>query len=142
MEFNPAGTGIDGASYAVAAGIYKNLGYLPRATTASTTTRTALIDEYASEGVTRHATRSSRHGPVTHLANHTHITARSEMLYAILVEGRGPLGSVFNRDDFTDQEVQDTDQRRPARVRRRLGATRSSSSAGRCCTTPTSSAAR
>ena len=31
------------------------------------------------------------------------------MLYAILVEGRGPLGSVFNRDDFTDREVQDTD---------------------------------
>ncbi len=32
------------------------------------------------------------------------------MLYALLVEGRGPLGSVFNRDDFTDREVQDTDQ--------------------------------
>ncbi len=31
------------------------------------------------------------------------------MLYAILVEGRGPLGSVFNADDFTDKEVQDTD---------------------------------
>ena len=31
------------------------------------------------------------------------------MLYAILVEGRGALGSVFSRDDFTDKEVQDTD---------------------------------
>ena len=31
------------------------------------------------------------------------------MLYAILVEGAGPLGSVFNRDDFTDKEVRDTD---------------------------------
>ena len=31
------------------------------------------------------------------------------MLYAILVEGVGPLGSVFSRDDFTDQEVKDTD---------------------------------
>ena len=31
------------------------------------------------------------------------------MLYAILVEGAGPLGSVFNRDDFTDKEVHDTD---------------------------------
>ncbi len=31
------------------------------------------------------------------------------MLYALLVEGRGPLGSVFSRDDFTDREVQDTD---------------------------------
>src|SRR4029077_8337508 len=27
---NPAGTGIFGASYAAAAGIYKNLGYLPK----------------------------------------------------------------------------------------------------------------
>ena len=31
------------------------------------------------------------------------------MLYAILVEGMGPLGSVFNRDDFTDAQVKDTD---------------------------------
>jgi hypothetical protein len=31
------------------------------------------------------------------------------MLYAVLVEGVGPLGSVFNRDDFTDREVKDTD---------------------------------
>ena len=31
------------------------------------------------------------------------------MLYALLVEGHGPLGSVFSRDDFTDKEVQDTD---------------------------------
>ena len=31
------------------------------------------------------------------------------MLYALLVEGSGPLGSVFKREDFTDKEVQDTD---------------------------------
>ncbi len=31
------------------------------------------------------------------------------MLYALLVEARGPLGSVFNADDFTNKEVQDTD---------------------------------
>jgi hypothetical protein len=31
------------------------------------------------------------------------------MLYALLVEGRGPFGSSFNRDDFTDKEVRDTD---------------------------------
>jgi hypothetical protein len=31
------------------------------------------------------------------------------MLYAVLVEGLGPLGSVFTRDDFRDNEVQDTD---------------------------------
>ena len=40
---------------------------------------------------------------------HQHNTARSEMLYAILVEGVGPLGSVFSRDDFSDREVKDTD---------------------------------
>ncbi len=31
------------------------------------------------------------------------------MLYALLVEGSGPLGSVFSRDEFTDREVKDTD---------------------------------
>ena len=31
------------------------------------------------------------------------------MLYALLVEGQGPLGSVFSADEFTDREVRDTD---------------------------------
>jgi hypothetical protein len=31
------------------------------------------------------------------------------MLYALLVEGQGLLGSTFNADDFSDREVQDTD---------------------------------
>ena len=62
------------------------------------------VDEWG-EGV-----NSSNQALVTgNLQRHTHNTARSEMLYAILVEGRGPLGSVFSRDDFTDKEVQDTD---------------------------------
>ncbi len=43
------------------------------------------------------------------LQNHTHKTARSEMLYAILVEGGGVYGSAFDKDDFTSKEVQDTD---------------------------------
>ncbi len=43
------------------------------------------------------------------LKAHQHNTARSETLYAILVEGVGPLGSVFSRDDFSDREVKDTD---------------------------------
>ena len=37
------------------------------------------------------------------------MTARAEMLYALLVEGSGPLGSVFSPDEFTTKEVQDTD---------------------------------
>jgi hypothetical protein len=43
------------------------------------------------------------------LQNHKHNTARSEMLYALLVESSGPWGATFSRDDFTDKEVQDTD---------------------------------
>jgi hypothetical protein len=43
------------------------------------------------------------------LMNHTHKTARAEMLYAVLVNGLGPLGSVFSPDDFSDREVRDTD---------------------------------
>ena len=39
----------------------------------------------------------------------TSTTPRSETLYAILVGGVGPLGSVFSRDDFSDREVKDTD---------------------------------
>ncbi len=54
-------------------------------------------------------TEPSRCRHPANLANHTHNTARAEALYALLVEGQGPLGTVFNRDDFTDKEVQDTD---------------------------------
>jgi prepilin-type N-terminal cleavage/methylation domain-containing protein len=44
------------------------------------------------------------------LAKHDHKTARSEMLYAILVEGQGPLGSAFNASDFLNgRDVADTD---------------------------------
>lgn len=102
---NPAGSGIYGASYAAAAGIYKNLGYLPAGYDGVDNNQNGLIDEWA-EGVT-----STNQATVqTHLSNHTHNTARAEVLYAILVEGRGPLGSVFNKDDFSDREVADTDQ--------------------------------
>jgi prepilin-type N-terminal cleavage/methylation domain-containing protein len=99
-----SGSGIFGASYAAAAGIYKNLGYLPTGYDMVDNNSNGLIDEWA-EGV------NNTNQPLVqaHLQNHTHNTARSEVLYALLVEGRGPLGSVFNRDDFSDKEVQDTD---------------------------------
>lgn len=45
----------------------------------------------------------------TALNSHNHVTARAEALYAFLVEGKGVYGSVFNRDDFTNREVRDTD---------------------------------
>jgi hypothetical protein len=103
-NLGPSGSGIYGASYTAAAGIYKNLGYLPAGYDGVDNNGNGLIDEWA-EGV-----NSTNQSLVqARLQNHTHITARAEMLYALLVEGRGPLGSVFSPDDFTDREVRDTD---------------------------------
>ena len=118
--FSPAGTGIFGASYPIAAGIYKNLG---------SQSQNVVVQSQGYDGVDNNnnglidePNRGECHSPnwttpdptivaqvQTNLKNHTHKTARSEMLYAILVEGSGPLGSVFSRDEFTDKEVQDTD---------------------------------
>jgi prepilin-type N-terminal cleavage/methylation domain-containing protein len=101
---NTVGTGIFGASYFAAAGLYKNLGYLPTGYDGIDNNGNGLIDEWA-EGV-----NSTNQALVqSNLATHTHITARSETLYAILVGGVGPLGSVFSPDDFSDREVKDTD---------------------------------
>ncbi len=104
MEYNPSGIGIYGASYPVAAGLYRNLGYLPAGYDGVDNNQNGMVDEWQ-EGVTG----TNQALVQANLANHKHITARSEMLYAVLVEGQGPLGSVFNRDEFTDREVQDTD---------------------------------
>ena len=109
---NMVGTGIYGASYNAAAGIYKNLGYLPAGYDGVDNNSNGLIDDSA-EGVTPPGSSTPDHATVDlvngHLANHLHHTARSETLYAILVEGVGPLGSIFSRDDFTENEVKDTD---------------------------------
>jgi len=103
-QLGVAGTGVYGASYTAAAGIYKNLGYLEAGYDGVDNNANNLVDE-SLEGV-----NSTNQALVeANLTNHRHSTARSEMLYALLVEGRGPLGSVFNRDDFTDKEVKDTD---------------------------------
>ena len=110
--------GVYGATYQAAAGITKNLGYLPQGYDGADNNNNGLIDEYA-EGIGPDATipdpdnaggNVSRSALIArHLANHTHNTARAETLYALLVEGIGPLGSVFSRDDFTQREVGDTD---------------------------------
>jgi hypothetical protein len=96
------GTGIFGASYTAASGIYKNLGYAPQGYDGVDNNGNGFVDEVAESGLTIAQIAEK-------LQNHQHKTARSEMLYALLVEGQGPLGSVFNREDFTEQEVQDTD---------------------------------
>ena len=107
--FNP-GQGIFGASYNVAAGLYKNLGYLPAGFDGVDNNGDGRIDEWA-EGVTRNGSVDQDVVDLvtTNLAAHTHKTARAEVLYALLVESGGPFGSVFNRDDFAPNEVKDTD---------------------------------
>ncbi len=68
-----------------------------------------FIDDFG-EGVDANPAKFNNQATVREaIANHQHKTARAEMLYALLVESRGPLGSVFNADDFTNREVQDTD---------------------------------
>jgi prepilin-type N-terminal cleavage/methylation domain-containing protein len=103
-QLGMTGRGIYGASYSVASGIYKNLGYLPQGYDMVDNDGNGLIDEWA-EGVDS----GNQADVLARLANHTHDTARSEMLYALLVEGQGLLGAVFNADDFSDREVKDTD---------------------------------
>jgi len=103
-ELGITGSGIYGASYTAAAGLYKNLGYAPIGYDMIDNDGNGLVDDWAE------ATSNGNSAQITaNIKAHTHITARAEMLYAILVEGAGPLGSVFNRDDFTDKEVKDTD---------------------------------
>ncbi len=104
---NPVGTGIFGASYNAAAGIYKQLYQALNIVSKNgydgvDNNGDKIVDDLAEGGVTLDQMHSL-------LVNHTHKTARAEMLYAVLVEGVGPLGSVFKRDDFTNREVGDTD---------------------------------
>ncbi len=102
-------TGMFGASFSAAGGIYKNLGYSTKGYDGIDNDGNGLIDDLP-EGVPAGMTTATFQAQVAaQLAKHTHKTARSEMLYAVLVEGLSPLGSVFNADDFTAREIQDTD---------------------------------
>jgi len=112
----PTTTGIYGASYTVAAGFYKNIFAeavrlnpglaVPNPQNSGfdgvDNDGNGLIDELSENGMIATAMAAL-------LTNHTHKTARAEALYALLVEGQGPFGSVFSRDDFSDSEVRDTD---------------------------------
>lgn len=105
----PPVTGIFGASFAAMGGLTKNLGYAPKGYDGVDNNGDGLIDDL-SEGTPAGVSTTIFASQVSALlAKHTHKTARAEMLYAVLVEGLGPLGSVFNRDEFTSREVQDTD---------------------------------
>lgn len=102
--------GAFGAAFTARAGLLKNLGKSPRLNMPLDPKGYDLIDNN-SDGLIDDASESGL-GADQWLAiaqAHQHKTARSEMLYALLVEGAGPLGSAFDRDDFTDREVRDTD---------------------------------
>ncbi len=113
-------TGFYGASVAARAALYKNInpyGKNPLVATAYDmldNDGNGLVDD-ATEGNWSNTAvdgngNSTGVSILQSLLNlHRHQTARAEVLYAILVEGQGPLGSAFNADDFTDKEVQDTD---------------------------------
>ena len=100
----PASTGIFGASYAAAGGLYQQLGATPQGYDGTDNNGNGLIDELSEGGLSLASPRVQ-----TFTTNHTHKTARAEMLYAVLVNGLSPLGSVFRPDDFSDREVKDTD---------------------------------
>ncbi|GAC1475401.1 MAG: hypothetical protein NVSMB9_27860 [Isosphaeraceae bacterium] len=115
-DYVPPSYGIFGASYTAAGGLYKSL-FLSATRNNPTLVQpkpadagydgadnngNGLVDEIGENGAVAGAM-------VALLDNHTHKTARSEMLYALLVNGQGPLGSVFSPDEFSDREVRDTD---------------------------------
>ena len=111
-QLGTTGTGVYGASYTAAAGIYKNItaggiSYLPQGYDGIDNGGVAGLVDDIGEGIPSASDQTTFLSALPQV--HTHRTARSEMLYALLVEGRGPLGSVFSRDDFTAKEVQDTD---------------------------------
>jgi hypothetical protein len=106
-DYRISGEGVYGASYAARAGILKNLGYAKPGFDGTDNNGNGLIDE-AAEGLI--GLSAADQATITaHLNNHTHKTARAEMLYSLLTEGFGPFGSAFTPDDFTSREVQDTD---------------------------------
>ena len=126
-NYNPPPiSGVFGASFSAAGSVYKNLYAAAASDVQAVTPGTIISPGLAYDGVDNNgngfiddlgevqispaSARADFNSAVTaRLAKHTHKTARAEMLYAILVEGLGPLGSVFTSDEFTNREVQDTD---------------------------------
>ena len=111
LPTNPLGTGYNGASYTAAASLYKLVGYTPRGCNGVDDDGINGVDDL-NEGTSDPSGNfdSEAQAKVNHfLQNHRHKTARAEMLYALLVEGLGPLGNVFEASDFRNTEVKDTD---------------------------------
>mgnify|MGYP000982551294 CR=1 FL=1 len=113
--YSPTGIGIYGASYGMIGALMKNLGTAakerigglvptglkPQGYDGVDNDGNGLVDDFA-EGVDN----SNFNQVVACLNNHTHNTARSETLYAFLIESPGAL---VTRDSFKASEVGDTD---------------------------------
>jgi prepilin-type N-terminal cleavage/methylation domain-containing protein len=99
------GLGIYGASYTARGALHKLIGYGPEGIDGADNNGNGLVDEH-SEGIS-----NGDGGKIqAFLANHNHETARAEMLYALLVEGSGPMGSVFGKAEFKEGvDYRDTD---------------------------------
>lgn len=97
--------GIYGASYNARAALHKLIGFAPTGTNGVDDDGDGLIDEF-DEGMT---TPEAQAAYTRFVQNHRHETARAALLYALLVEGVGPLGNAFSPEDFNGDEVKDTD---------------------------------
>jgi len=122
---SPIVEGMFGASFGIASGLYKNMGnVLPTSSLPAPQTiytqgadgtdnnGDGLIDnlpEWYIDPKTNTANANIQASLAISFASHTHVTARSEMLYAIIVESTGPYGSTMTRDDFAANQVGDTD---------------------------------
>ncbi len=104
-----ADAGIYGASYSARSALNELIGYNATGTDGVDNNGNGLIDELT-EGTNGGSDAQATASITKFLTNHQHVTARSETLYALLVNGSGPLGSLFRPDDFTETEVKDTDQ--------------------------------
>jgi len=100
------GAGILGASYNARAALQKSIGVSPTGYDATDNNGDGLVDDFAECTFTAEGAAAM----TRFVSNHTHDTARAEMLYALLVNGTGPLGSVFEESEFRNGvEVKDTD---------------------------------
>lgn len=97
-------SGIYGASFAVRGAFHRLIGYGPLGVDGVDNNANGLVDE-KDEG----ATGGDPVALQKFLTNHQHDTARAELLYLLLVEGTGANGGIFNKLDFRESEVRDTD---------------------------------
>lgn len=119
------GTGIYGASYGAAAGLYRNLGnvqqvylppgnvpaqFFPQGSDGVDNDGDGQIDNFG-EGVAKGGSvdPNVQASTFASLQQHKHASARSEVLYALLIEGQSQFGAFLTKDDFTAGQIGDSD---------------------------------